>query len=128
MSYFVNFFQSEHDAVKSKLSILVAENQELSKELSKLRLSNVAKSPPENDEIVDCLKQQVKNLLSEKEHLSNLWQNANKTVEILEGELRIFQSGSENLVPKKDLLKVNMNVYYYIRENCTDIAPAIRFI
>lgn len=100
--YFLLFFQFEHDTVKSKLSTLLKENQELRKELSKFQTCE--KPSAEHDELIDCLKQQIKNLLSEKDDLSKLWVNANKTIELLEGELQIYQSG--HVVPKAELLNV----------------------
>lgn len=88
------------------MSVLVIENQELSKELTKFQTPQPVKSSSDSDGVIECLKQQIRHLLKEKEHISHLWQNATKSVEILEGELSIFQSGNENFVPKNDLLKV----------------------
>lgn len=85
---------------------MVVENQQLSRELSKLQAPEQKQSSSDNEEIIECLKQQIQSLLQEKDHVSKLWQNANKSAELLEQELRVFQSGSENFVPKKDVLKV----------------------
>lgn len=74
--------------------------------MNKLQTPQQTELISDNDEIIECLKQQIKTLLKEKEHISQLWQNATKSIEILEGELRIFQSGTENFIPKTDLLKV----------------------
>lgn len=83
------------------------ENQELSKDLSKLQAPGNLKSSSENDELTVCLKQQIKYLVSEKEHIWQLWQTAAKSVEILEAELRIFQNGDERkLLYEEDFSKV----------------------
>lgn len=79
------------------------ENQELSKQL--ISAQNHQQNHIENDSLIANLKQQVNILLSEKDCISKLWQEGVKTIDHLEDELKVYQSGFESFVPKKDYLK-----------------------
>lgn len=59
-----------------------------------------------NHDLTENLKQQLNTLNAEKECITKLWQEAVKAVYALEDELKIFQAGHENLVPKRELQKV----------------------
>lgn len=70
-------------------------------------------------ELVDNLKLQIQSLLTEKDYIAKLWQNTLKTVEVLEGELGVFQAGAQNFLPRKDVSKVSIHIFiFFIKHRC----------
>lgn len=86
------------------------ENQELSKQLALIQAQNPQQNDIENDSLITNLKQQITILLSEKDCISKLWQEGVKTMDHLEDELKVYRSGYDSFVPKKDFLQAK-NLY-----------------
>lgn len=83
------------------------ENNNLSKQYNDLLVEKINVDHKEDD-ITQNLQQQIHFLTKEKESSTKLWQNAVKTIDSLEQDLRIYQSGVDGFVPKKDVSKVKM--------------------
>ncbi|KAJ8927182.1 hypothetical protein NQ314_020458 [Rhamnusium bicolor] len=101
---------SEHNTLKLKISNLLEENKRLSKELNDL-LESKEKTDVfythDQSDLIENLKGQINALISEKEYSTKLWQNSIKTIDLLEDELKVFQAGTQEFIPKKDFVEVS---------------------
>ncbi|XP_050299162.1 sodium channel and clathrin linker 1-like isoform X2 [Anthonomus grandis grandis] len=100
--------EKEHEDLKQELSSVILENKELSKTIFNILDANQQKANiiEHNHEVTDNLKTQIQILITEKDYVSKLWQNAIKTIHKLEDNIKLFEAGYENFVPKKDHLKL----------------------
>nr|XP_023016021.1 hyaluronan-mediated motility receptor-like [Leptinotarsa decemlineata] len=100
--------KAEQDTLRLKVSSVLNENNRLSKQIKELtHIGNQDSSL--QSELVKNLQQQIVTLSNEKEEITKLWQHSRKSLEILENELKIFQTGSQDFVPKSEYIKVKQN-------------------
>ncbi|XP_018565268.1 uncharacterized protein PFB0765w-like [Anoplophora glabripennis] len=107
----LDFFKNEHESLKIKISIILDENKRLNQELKQsfsLKENEISLYHDHTD-LTTNLKQQVQKLLDEKECTTKLWQNSLRTIDFLEGELKVFQAGTQGFVPKKDVVKLKQD-------------------
>lgn len=114
--YTLNYslLQHQHSDLKIKISTLLEENKRLNKDLkeSYSAKENEVLLLHDHADITKNLKQQIQKLLEEKECTTKLWQNSLRTIDFLEGELKILQAGTQGFVPKKEVVKVSSILGY----------------
>ncbi|KAG5898615.1 hypothetical protein JTB14_020991 [Gonioctena quinquepunctata] len=102
--------KSEQDALRIKVSTVLEENNRLAKELKEVSSPNEYKDVSiHSEQLVKKLQQQIHSLLLEKEEITRSWHDSLKSVEILENELKSFQNGTQDFVPKNEFIKVKQN-------------------
>ncbi|CAH0559965.1 unnamed protein product [Brassicogethes aeneus] len=101
----LEYVKSEHHVVKSKICDLTNENRALNKQCNDILSEKINFVHKEND-IVESLRQQINVLTNEKDYSTQLWQNAMKTIDSLEEDLKYYQSGLEGFVPKNEISKI----------------------
>ncbi|KAK9877668.1 hypothetical protein WA026_019339 [Henosepilachna vigintioctopunctata] len=115
----IETFQIEYRDLNSKIRNVVDENDKLSKHITYLiNKNNQDKDiPSQNEPIkVENLKKQLNLIATEKDYTVQLWQNALKTIDHLEGELRIYQSNRKDYISKEEVMKMKKECSIKIKE------------
>lgn len=119
-------FQNEYGSLKHKVKLVVSENEKLSKDINFLLNEHYANSESGHydQQIVTNLKKQLSLIVSEKEYTMQLWQNAVNTIDNLEKELRVYQDGRKQYIPKEDVDRLKFEQDKKIRSLQAELAAA----
>ncbi|XP_060530717.1 sodium channel and clathrin linker 1-like [Cylas formicarius] len=99
--------KKDHEKLKTNLITVTSENNYLTQELHNVLISKPGRIE-ENAELINNLKEQISLSIAEKEHFSKLWQNSVQMIDHLEGELKVFQAGTEDFLPKQQVKKLKV--------------------
>lgn len=104
----IQTFQIEYSDLSEKVKSVVVENDKLSRDISYLISKEQQNQSGDSNQpkIIENLKMQLSLIATEKDYAMQLWHNAITMIDHLEEELKGYQEGRNNYIPKTEALRL----------------------